>query len=146
MAVEPPWPGLNSCGMAATSLMVTGPGQVTIRDVAAIPQLFSPGQGGSTAIGYYLSRQAIVEVDIYRFRQAGGRLEPDVRVRRLFSGTQSVGTQRVVWDGKDDAGAGVLPDPHFIRIHATDPEGAQAYGSAVALVDTGQAPLITEVA
>jgi PKD repeat protein/flagellar hook assembly protein FlgD len=105
---------------------------VTITAVSDSPDSFSPNgddQYDTTTISYTLSKDADVTIGIYD--------DSDVLVRLLVdSEAQSVGSNSIVWDGKDDLGA-VAPDGLYTyKIDATDGVLVAQQRTGDVLVDT----------
>jgi len=70
------------------------------------PNPFNP----ETEISYYLPEGCEVKLTIYNIL---GR-----RIRTLFDGYQNVGTNTIIWDGKDDQGNQVSSGIYFYRLQA----------------------------
>ncbi|MFH2052246.1 MAG: C1 family peptidase [bacterium] len=75
---------------------------------SAWPNPFNP----TTNITYHLPRGGHVLVAVYDLK---GR-----KVRTLVDGEQRAGSRTVLWDGRDDAGAGVSSGVYFCRVFAAD--------------------------
>lgn len=85
-----------------------------VNDIASIrPRLFAPAPNPfqrSASIRYELQRASDVRLDVY---DLAGR-----RVRTLVSGTVSVGTHTIAWNGMDDGGRRVSPGVYLLRLEA----------------------------
>jgi flagellar hook assembly protein FlgD len=71
----------------------------------AAPNPFNP----STTIRYEVASGSDVRLEVF---DAGGR-----RVRELVRSVQG-GAQSVIWDGRDDRGAGLPSGVYFVQLHA----------------------------
>jgi flagellar hook assembly protein FlgD len=92
--------------MLIASTGVGDGGLAARREVAAYPNPFASG----TTITFDLERNAEARLII---TDIAGR-----RVRELAGGFLPAGTQRVRWDGLDDAGHRVAPGSYFARVEA----------------------------
>jgi trehalose utilization protein len=87
------------------------PARAGLEDVRPNPA----GGAVATTIGYSLPRTARVTLGVY---DLAGQL-----VRTLLSGVQQPGTQRVVWNRRDNSGRSVASGVYFIRLES---EGSMA--------------------
>jgi hypothetical protein len=78
--------------------------------VSAHPNPFS----SATMVSFVLERDSSASVDVF---DARGR-----RVRSLTSGQFPAGRHDVLWDGREDSGAGVSPGIYFARVKAAGNE------------------------
>lgn len=98
-----------------TSAVAT-PGETRPVTLEVLP---NPGRG-ETVLRFNLIQASSVTVEIFDLSGA--------RVRSLVSGVRAAGEQTVVWDGRDDAGAGVPSGIYFAKI---DPNGKVARARVV---------------
>lgn len=92
-----------------------------VRNVATSPSSFQPLLG-ETTISYSLADDVspILTVTVKAYTSA------NVLVRTLVNGSQSVGNQSVVWDGKNDAGVVHPAGMYTVKVNPSDGEGLAA--------------------
>lgn len=105
------WSTVRSCTTSA-ALAVEEIGTGNLPMVYSLSQNYPNPFNPSTAIEFALPRPGLVMLDVYDII---GR-----RVRTLVSEAITAGTKRVIWDGRDAAGATVASGVYFYRIIADE--------------------------
>jgi RHS repeat-associated protein len=92
-----------------------------INRFAVIPSAFDPSVAETTTVSYFLKDASATLAVTVRVYDAQNTL-----VRTLVNGSQAVGSQSVVWDGKNDAGTVLPAGVYTVRGNATDGLGFEA--------------------
>ena len=106
-----------------------------ITNVLASPTSFNPSAAQSTTISYTLADNlsSSLTTTVRVYNGSGGL------VRTLVNGSQAVGTQNVVWDGKNDSAVIVANGTYTVKVNATDGESLAAPEQTVTVTVTGGA-------
>ncbi len=107
-----------------------------IRAVAATPGFFNPTAGQQAAVSFELARPGRLLVTL---------LDRDrVQVRRLAEEDAAAGSQRMTWDGRDDAGVVVPDEAYTVRIELAHADGTEVYDPAAEFVPVLETPAAAE--